>query len=64
MALLARVIITTHHCRFQCWRVFSSFAGEQYKRRAFDPTAVGLEGLEWDGAELFMVGGLTCMLAN
>lgn len=30
-------------------------SGEQYKRKAFDPSAVGLEGLEWDGAELYMV---------
>lgn len=30
--------------------------GKRYERRAFDPNAPGLEGLEWDSAELFTVG--------
>lgn len=30
-------------------------AGQSYKRKAFNPNAPGLKGLEWDGAELFMV---------
>ena len=29
---------------------------KKYERREFDPTARGLEGLEWDSAELYMVG--------
>ena len=28
---------------------------QPYKRQAFDPAAPGLKGLEWDGAELYMV---------
>ena len=35
-----------------------STAGELYIRRAFDPKAEGLEGLEWDGAELYLVSHL------
>ena len=29
---------------------------KKYERREFDPSARGLEGLEWDSAELYMVG--------
>jgi len=30
--------------------------GKRYKWRGFNPKAQGLEGLEWDSAELYMVG--------
>ena len=30
-------------------------AGSNYVRRSFNPDAPGLEGLEWDSAELYMV---------
>ena len=37
----------------------SSFAtGSEYVRTSFNPDASGLEGLEWDSAELFRVSQL------
>ena len=35
---------------------FFSHPDEKYKRREFDPNAPGLKGLQWDGADLYMVG--------
>ena len=32
--------------------------GSEYDRTSFDPKAAGLEGLEWDSAELFRVSQL------
>ena len=34
---------------------------QPYKRQAFDPTAPGLKGLEWDSAELYMVVIMLCV---
>ena len=32
-----------------------SFSGTRYIRREFKPSALGLEGLQWDSADLYMV---------
>ena len=32
------------------------FAAEVYERVAFNPNAPGLDGLQWDSAELYKVG--------
>ena len=37
---------------------FSLATGSEYDRKSFDPKAAGLEGLEWDSAELFRVSQL------
>ena len=45
-----KLIMRSHLCLSM-----HAYTGAEYVRTSFDPNAPGLQGLEWDSAELFRV---------